>query len=317
MLTIFPPITPYATWHLPVTPPHELYIEECGNPVGLPVLFLHGGPGLGFTEDSRSWFDPERYRIILFDQRGVGRSSPHAELLHNNTQALVEDIEAIRKKLGIKRWVIFGADWGATLGLVYAQTWPQHVMAMIVGAPLLGDKEDREWLYSAGGVGRIFPDYWEDFMAPIPKAQHHHAIYEYHELLTSENEIEATRAAEAWAEWGARCARLVFDSAYVAKQTTPYKAVALARLECHYVINNYFLEPGQILRNMLKIQDIPALLIHGRYDMISPLKNSWDLHKSWPRSELYIVPESGHSASEPGMTHAYILATEKLAALLG
>ncbi len=316
MLTIFPPIHPYATYRLPVGQPHEIYVEECGNPLGIPVLYLHSGPGSGCGEDSRRWFDPDRYRIILFDQRGAGRSVPHAELLHNNTSKLLEDMETIRQKLGIERWLLFGSAWGATLALVYAQAYPQHVIAMIIGATLLGDREDREWLYGTHGANRIYPDHWVNFMAPIPKAQQHHAIYEYHEQLTSENEIVRTRAAEAWAEWEAYCAKLIPDSTYISSHITPHKAVALARLKCHYVINNYFLEPGQIMRNMQQIQDIPAIVVHGRYDMVCLMKNSWDLHKAWPRSELYIVPDSGHSATEPGMTNAYILATEKMATLL-
>lgn len=313
MQTYFPPIQPFAIHRLPVQPPHELYIEECGNPHGLPVLYLHGGPGAGCSEDSRRLFDPNRYRIIIFDQRGAGRSKPHADLIHNNTQALVHDIEAIREKLGIDRWVILGGSWGTTLGLVYAQTYPQHVIAMILRGIFLARNEDRDWLYGSNGAAKIYPDYWEDFIAPIPLEHRHHPLYEYFEILNGENEVARMGAAETWSQWEARCSKLTIDSTFISKKVEPHHALSFARIECHYMINNCFLEPDQILRNMAAIQHIPSIIIHGRYDMVCLMENAWLLHKAWPLSRLLIVPESGHSSSEPEILNAMILATQKIA----
>lgn len=313
MHSYFPPIQPYATYRLPVQAPHEIYVEECGNPQGLPVLFLHGGPGSGCSEDSRRFFDPTLYRIVLFDQRGSGRSTPHAELSHNTTADLLADIEAIRSKLNIDRWVVFGGSWGSTLALVYAQAHPQHVLAMILRGIWLGSNADRDWLYTPEGAARFFPDYWEDFLAPLPADQRHNLMYEYYELLTSDDEVARMRAAETWTAWEAKCAKLNIDPSYVEAITAPHNALSVARLECHYFINNCFIEPNQILSHMDRLQHIPAIILHGRYDMVCLLDNAWKLHKAWPKSKLFIVPNSGHSATEPEMLNALILATEKIA----
>lgn len=313
MNSYFPPIQPFATYRLPVQAPHELYVEECGNPHGLPVLFLHGGPGSGCNEDSRRFFDPNRYRIILFDQRGAGRSTPHAELMHNTTADLIADIERIRNFLDIDRWVVFGGSWGSTLGLVYAQTYPHHVLAMILRGIWLGINADRDWFYSPEGVAKIFPDYWEDFVSILPKDQRHRPMYEYYDLLTSANEVARMGAAENWVRWEARCAKLNIDPSYIEAITAPHNALSVARLECHYFINNCFLDPDQILSRMDSIQHIPAIILHGRYDMVCLLENAWRLHKAWAESKLFIVPNSGHSATEPEMLNALILATQKIA----
>ncbi|MFT3741698.1 MAG: prolyl aminopeptidase [Gammaproteobacteria bacterium] len=313
MLTYFPPIQPYATHKLPVQSPHEIYVEECGNPEGIPVLFLHGGPGTGCSEDNRRLFDPSQYRIILFDQRGAGRSTPYAELRNNNTAALLSDIEHIRKTLQIERWVLLGGSWGATLALLYAEMYPERVLSMVVGAAFLGRVEDRDWLYGNNGLKRVYPDYWQEFASHIPKDQKSHLLYEYHQLLTGSNEVVATGAAVAWAAFEAKCATLLLDETYVAQRSTPHKALAIARLECHYFINNCFLEPNQILRNLPRIADIPAFLIHGRNDMICPFESSWLLHQGWPASELYVVPGVGHSVTDPDLLNAYILATNQIA----
>lgn len=309
----FPPLQPYATYRLPVQSPHELYVEECGNPHGLPVLFLHGGPGSGCSIDNRRFFDPNRYRIILFDQRGAGRSTPHAELQHNTTASLLTDIETIRIKLSIDRWVVFGGSWGSTLALVYAQAYPERVITMILRGIFLGRHEDRDWLYSDRGVARVFPDYWQDFIAPIPVGQRHNVLYEYYALLTGTDEVARMRAAESWSLWESRCAKLNLDPTYIKQASDPHFALSFARLECHYFINNCFLEPNQILRNMERILSIPAIILHGRYDMVCLVDNAWELHQAWPKSKLYIVANCGHSASEAEMLNALVLATNKVA----
>lgn len=313
MLTYFPPIQPYATYRLPVQSPHELYVEECGNPEGLPVLFIHGGPGSGCNENSRRLCDPRFYRIILFDQRGSGRSTPHAELQNNTTAALIADIEVIREKLNIERWVLLGGSWGSTLALVYAQAYPERVLSMILRSIWLGRKEDRDWFLTPHGAARIFPDYWEEFVSLLPAEQRHHPMYEYYSLLTSDDEVARLRAAETWTKWEASCAKLNIDPSYINEITRPHNALAVARLECHYFINNCFLEPNQILSHMDRLQNIPALILHGRYDMVCLLENAWQLHKAWAKSKLFIVPASGHSITEPEMLNAMILATGKVA----
>lgn len=313
MTTNFPPIIPYNTFRLPVESPHELYVEECGNANGIPVLFLHGGPGNGASENSRRFFNPDLYRIILFDQRGAGRSTPYAEIEHNNTQALIADIEAIREKLGINRWVIFGSSWGALLGLVYTQTHPDHVNALILRSTFLNRNEDVEWLYGERGVKHVYPDYWQDFVAPIPEDHRHNPITWYHSMLNSENEIERMRAAEAWTLWDARCLTLVPNPDFTEYEAEPHTTLALARLGCHYLVHNCFLEQGQIMRNLDCITHIPAIFIHGRYDMLCPFDGAWHLHKAWPKSELYVAPAAGHHHSDPAMMEATIKATETVA----
>lgn len=313
MLTYFPPIVPYKTYRLAVTEPHELYVEECGNPEGLPVLFLHGGPGNGCSENSRRFFDPARYRIILFDQRGAGRSTPYASIVKNDTQALISDIETLRQKLGIERWVIFGSSWGGTLGLVYAQTHPERVMAMILRSAFLNRNVDVDWLYGGSGVNRIYPDYWQDFLAPIPEDHRHNPVVYYQALLNSDNEVECMKAAEAWTLWEARCLTLVPDPAFTEFKDEPHKILALARLGCHYLMHNYFLEPDQIVRHLQRILDIPAIFIHGRYDMLCPFDGIWHLHQMWPNSKLYVAPAAGHHHGEPAMLEACMQATEEVA----
>lgn len=317
MFTYFPSIQPFATHHIEVQPPHEIYVEECGNPHGLPVLFVHGGPGSGCGPNSRCFFDPNDYHIILFDQRGAGRSTPHAELAHNTTLALIEDIETIRKKLNIERWVIFGSSWGATLALVYAQTFPERIIAMILSSIFLGRNKDREWLYGGNGANRIFPDYWEEFLAPLPEQHRHHPIYQYYELLTGEDEVARMNAAETWAKWEACCSTISPNPSYVKDRIQPHKALGFARIESHYLLNNCFLEPNQILRNMEQIQHIPSILVHGREDMVCPLESTWELHKNWPESNLYIVHNAGHSTTEPGILDALIRATHRVIELFG
>lgn len=312
MLSYYPPIKPYATYELPVTSPHVIYVEECGNPAGIPILFVHGGPGAGCTEDSRRFFNPEIYRIILFDQRGCGRSTPHAELAHNTTQELIQDIETIRRHLSIEQWILFGGSWGSTLSLVYAQTHPNRVSAMILRGIFLTHSQDMEWFFGWSGARLVYPDYWEDFIAPLPADQRHNIIISYYELLNDPNEIARLQAAKAWALWEARCATMQPNKAIIDFFTNPHTALSLSRIECHYFIHDAFLEHNQILRNMHLIEHIPSVIIHGRYDLICPLENAWQLHQRWPNSELQIIRDAGHAGSEPGILDALIRATNEM-----
>jgi proline iminopeptidase len=314
MLTLYPPIKPYAQNRLAVEPPHELYIEECGNPEGLPILVVHGGPGAGLNEDYRRYFDPTIYRIILFDQRGAGQSTPHAELAGNTTQALAHDMEAIREFLNVKQWILFGGSWGSTLSLVYAETYPQQVRSLILRGIFLCRPQEIRWFYEEG-ARHIFPDYWEEFIAPIPEDQRHNLIQNYYELLTGPNEVARMAAAKAWSIWEARCATLEPNKKIVEYLANPHTALSISRIECHYFLHNSFLEPNQILRNIEKIQDIPGIIVHGRYDIVCPLENAWDLHKAWPHSELHIIRNAGHSAGEPGIVDALVRATQKMSSL--
>jgi len=310
MHTTYPPIKPYATHTLGVEGLHNLYIEECGDPDGIPILVLHGGPGAGCTPEMRTYCDPQVYRIILFDQRGCGRSTPLGELNDNNTQALLEDIEKIRELLGIDRWLILGGSWGTTLALVYAQAHVERVMGMILRGVFLGRISDIGWFYK-NGAELFFPDYWEDFMRPINNDEQ--IIPAYYQKLTGNDELARLSAAKAWATWEARCATLQPHASIIESFTEPYKALSLARIECHYFLNHCFLEDQQILDNMDKISHLPCIIVHGRYDIICPLENAWTLNKAWPGSDLYIVRDAGHAASEPGITDALIHATKKMA----
>lgn len=314
MLTYFPSIRPYAIHRLEVTSPHVLYVEESGNPEGQPVLFLHGGPGGGASENSRRLFNPNDYRIILFDQRGAGRSTPHGSLDNNHTQALLADIEQIRIKLNVDNWWIYGSSWGSLLGLIYAQAHPDCVTAMILRGIFLNREQDFHWIFGGHGLNRIFPDHWEAFLSILPTDQRHNPLQGYHYLLSGEDEVARMKAAENWAMWEAQCSTLLPDPEWVAELTDPHEALRIARLQCHYMMNHYFLSPNQVLHHLHKIQHIPALLIHGRYDMICPLEGAWALQKAWEKAELHIVPDAGHLTREPGMLNAVIHATERMIA---
>lgn len=308
MFRLFPDIIPYIRHSLVVDLPHTLYVEECGNPAGIPVVFLHGGPGAGCEPYHRRFFDPEKYRIILFDQRGCGRSTPHAELRNNTTQDLIADIERIREHLGIERWVLFGGSWGSTLALVYSQAHPDRVSGMILRGIFLCSRREIEWFYQEG-ANRIFPDYWEDFLQPIPRHEHNDMLHAYYRRLTGTDEVARMSAAKAWSRWEGRTASLIPNKEVVKHFSNPFTALSLARIECHYFVNNTFLEPDQILQNMKRISHIPAIIVHGRYDVICPIDSAWALHKVWPQSELHIIANAGHSASEKGIIDALVKAT--------
>jgi proline iminopeptidase len=312
MKKAFPAIRPYSTETISVTEPHRLYLEQSGNPEGIPVLFVHGGPGGGTRPIDRCFFDPDKYRIILFDQRGSGKSTPHAALDDNNTDALVADIETLREHLGIDRWVIFGGSWGSTLGLVYAQTYPECVMGLMLRGIFLCRDEDIQWFYQRG-ASQVFPDYWLQFEQIIPLAERGDMLDAYYARLIGDNEFERMAAAKAWSVWEGRCATLRANESLVEHFANPHLAMAMARIEAHFFINKAFLEPDQILNNCHRLKNIPGYIVHGRYDMVCPVNQAFDLSKAWPEAQLSIIADAGHASGEPGTTDALIRATESLA----
>ena len=312
MQTLFPDIKPYRTHQLAVSPRHTLHVEECGTPTGIPVLFVHGGPGGGCSPRHRCFFDPLAYRIVLFDQRGCGRSTPHADLTDNDTDALVADIETIRETLGIDKWLLFGGSWGSTLSLLYAERYPERVHGLVLRGIFLCREQDLRWFYQ-DGAGHVFPDYWQQFIAPIAPAERGDMLRAYHRLLTGTNELARMGAAKAWSGWEAQCSALKPDAHLYEQFTDPRMALAMARIEVHYFINNAFLRPNQILEDAHKLQGIPGVIVHGRYDMVCPFDNAFALHEAWPEADLQIVRDAGHSAMEPGTVDALVRATNRFA----
>jgi len=313
MLTLYPEIEPYARHRLAVDHPHELYLEESGNPDGIPVIVVHGGPGGGCEDYHRRFFDAERFRIILLDQRGAGRSTSLAELEGNSTGKLVEDLEAVRHFLGIDRWLLFGGSWGSTLSLVYAETYPERVLGLVLRGIFLCRPRDIHWFYQ-DGASRVFPDYWQDYLAQIPEVERNDMVSAYYRRLTSANELEQIQAAKAWSIWEGRCATLHPNPKVVEHFGHPHVAIALARIECHYFMNHAFLEPDQIVRDASRLKDIPGVIVHGRYDMVCPLDNALALSKAWPEAELQIIRDAGHSASEPAIVDALMRGVENVVA---
>lgn len=306
MLPLFPDIKPYREQTLAVGEPHVLHIEESGNPDGVPVLFLHGGPGAGCNSRGRCFFDPEEYRIVLFDQRGAGQSTPHACVDNNTLPDLLADIDAILERLDIERCMLFGGSWGATLALAYAQWRPERVLGMVLRGVFLCRQQDLDWFYK-DGASRIFPDAWAQLCAAIPEPEDLLASYQY--VLNSDNEIERMAAARAWASWEASCSTLRHHSGFVESVSESHNALALARLEVHYFVNKGFLAPNQIINQAGKLAGIRSIIVHGRYDMVCPLDNAHSLHAAWPDSELRIIREGGHSPFEPAMADALVHAT--------
>ena len=311
MRSLFPSIQPYNTLNLAVDSVHTLYVEECGTLEGLPVIFLHGGPGSGCESYHRRFFDPEKYRIVLFDQRGSGRSTPHAELQGNTTQALIEDIETIRNKLGIDQWVVFGGSWGSTLALAYAQTHPDRVLGLILRGIFLCRQREIDWFYQEG-ASRLFPDVWEKFLEPIPSNERGQLVSAYYQRLTSEDEFTRMQAAKAWSLWEGRTATLTSSQKLLDHFGDAHTALSLARIECHYFMHRSFLRENQLLEDVHKLQDIPGVIVQGRYDVICPMESAWELHRAWPDSILQIIPDAGHAASEPGIVNALIKATDDM-----
>jgi proline iminopeptidase len=304
---MYPKIQPFDTQYLDVGDGHSLYLEQTGTPGGIPVLVLHGGPGAGSSPLLRQFFNPEEYHIIIFDQRGAGQSRPAASIENNTTTHLLEDIEEIRSVLGINRWMVFGGSWGSSLGLLYAQAYPERVLALVLRGIFLCRERDVRWFYQ-DGASRLFPDYWEDYLAPIPKEEHGDMISAYHQRLTGSDELARMRAAVAWTQWELRSSTLRHNS----NDHDTSHALNMARIECHYFHNHSFLRPNQILEDAHLLTDIPGYIVHGRYDAICPVEQAWALNKAWPGSELTIIPAAGHSVTEPDIAKALIYHTDKL-----
>lgn len=311
MYNLFPEIEPYNTFKIKVSKIHDLYVEECGNPKGTPVVFLHGGPGGGLTSKHRRFFNPQKYRIILFDQRGAGRSTPYAELNENTTWDLVDDIEKIRERLEIQKWLVFGGSWGSTLALAYAQTYPKSVVGLILRGIFLCREEEIHWFYQYG-AHQIFPDQWENYIKPIPPQERENMLRAYYKRLTSSDSQIQKDAAMGWSLWEGSTIKLLPDP----ETLNHFEdiAVAIARIECHFFVNKcWWRNDNQLIEDVYKIRHIPAVIVHGRYDVVCPVKNAWDLHKAWPEAQLEIVANAGHAADEPGIIDALVRATERFA----
>lgn len=316
MLPLFPDIQPYAVHQFAVEAPHILHVEECGSSDGLPVLFLHGGPGAGFQAWNRRFFDPERYRIVLFDQRGAGKSTPHAHLDGNTTPALVADIEKLREFLGIERWVVFGGSWGSTLALAYAQAYPAQVVGLILRGIFLCRGQDIRWFYQ-DGASHVYPDYWADYVRVIPEGERGDFLAAYYKRLTGRDEVTRMAAAKAWSLWEGLCATLRPNQSVAEHFSDPHVALALARIEAHYFVNKSFMKANQLLDEAHKLAGIPGVIVHGRYDMVCPLDNAFALHEVWPIAELQIIRDAGHSGAEPGIVDALVRATNDFARRFG
>lgn len=310
MNEFYPEIEPYNHFLLSVDDQHEIYVEECGNPNGQAILFIHGGPGGGCSTNDRRFFDPEKYRIVLFDQRGCGRSLPHGCLENNETKLLVEDIEKIRTKLNIDTWHVFGGSWGSTLSLVYAQTHPSRVEGLILRGIFLGRPEDTNWAFSGGGATRIFPDFWQEYLNELPEGTGQANVKAAYDIMTGDDKALALKVAKAWSIWEIRCCTLIPNQDFVDAATGDEAAWTLARHEAHFMINDCFLSDNQILANCDKIKDIPTTIVHGRYDIVCPFDNAFLLHKALPNSKLIVSEASGHASIEPNTKHHLIAATK-------
>ncbi len=315
MRTLYPPLEANRHAWLDVGDGQRLYWEESGNPDGKPVVFLHGGPGGASAPFHRQFFDPQAYRIVLFDQRGCGRSTPHiadgASLETNTTGNLVADIEKLRTHLGVERWQVFGGSWGSTLALAYAQAHPERVTELVLRGIFLLRRKEIDWYYN-GAAGYVYPDEWEKFLAPVPPDERDGDLVSvYHRLLHSPDEAVATAAAIAWTTWESSTSALLPQPDRVAETAEPRFALAFARIENHYFVNGGFFDEGRLLRDIDRIAEIPGVIVQGRHDIVCPAVSAWDLHRAWPNSELHIVADAGHAASEPGIAHHLIEATDK------
>ncbi|GBQ35786.1 prolyl aminopeptidase [Gluconacetobacter azotocaptans] len=308
----YPPIEPYDRGHLETGDGHTLYWELCGNPDGIPVVFLHGGPGGGCSPMQRRLFDPARYRVLLFDQRGCGRSAPHADLRNNTTWHLVEDIERLRRLIGVACWQVFGGSWGSTLALAYAQTHPERVTALVLRGIFTLRRAELQWYYQEG-ASWLFPDKWEAFLAPIPPDERGDLIAAYRRRLTSDDPAIRTQAAIAWSLWEGETLTLRPAPALSAQHADPDYALAFARIENHYFVHGGWLEEGQLIRDVDRIRHIPAVIVQGRYDLATPVRTAWDLHRAWPEAAFHLVDDAGHAVSEPGILDALLDATDRFA----
>ena len=312
MLTLYPDISSRTEFYLPVSDVHQLWVAEYGNPEGLPAVFLHGGPGAGCESYHPRFFDPEKYRIILFDQRGSGQSTPHASLFENTTQHLIADIEAIRNHLNIEKWVVFGGSWGSTLALAYAESYPQKVLGLVLRGIFLCRDEDIAGFYQRG-ASAVFPDYWQDYENVIPKDERANMVAAYYRRLTSDVPQVCMQAAREWSIWEGRTSTLHPKKSVTDHFGNDQVALSLARIECHYFMHNSYLEPNQLLRDAYQLKDIPGYIVHGRYDVVCPMAQAFALHQVWPEADYYIAPTSGHSATEPEIVSALVTATNELA----
>ncbi len=310
--TLYPEIEPYRSGRLDVGDGHSLYWEQCGNPDGKPVVMLHGGPGAGCSPDHRRQFDPALYCITLFDQRGCGRSTPHASLEANTTWHIVADIEALRETLGIERWMVFGGSWGSTLALAYAQTHPARATELVLRGIFTFRQTELDWLYQYG-ASEIFPDKWEEFLAAIPEAEHGDMVAAYHKRLTGDDPAEQLAAAKAWSKWEAETVTLLPNPHVIEEHTDDDFAIAISRIENHYMINKGWLDEGQLIANAGRLKGIPGVIVQGRYDCCTPPSAAWDLKRAWPEVELEIVPDAGHLFNEPGILDGLIRATDRFA----
>lgn len=316
MRELYPEIEPYRSERFAVGDGHTLYVEECGNPDGLPVVFLHGGPGAGLASYHRRFFDPARYRVVLFDQRGAGKSTPFASLDANTTQDLIADIERIREHCGIDRWLVFGGSWGSTLALAYAEAHPDRALGLVLRGIYLARPEEDRWLFEPGGASQIRPENWQRFAAGIPQEERHDLLEGYWRRLTSEDEAVRVAAARAWGAWEGGALTLAESPETEAEFAAPNVAVSLARIEAHYFRQHCFLETDQLLRDIGRIRHIPATIVHGRYDIICPAKSAFDLHAAWPEADFHVVL-AGHAATEPAIVDKLVQATDAFADRVG
>ena len=308
---LYPEIEPYDSGYLKVSGLHRIHYEQCGNPEGKPVVFLHGGPGAGCSPKTRRFFDPQHYRIVLFDQRGCGKSTPHAELEGNTTWDLVADIEQLREHLSIQRWQVFGGSWGSTLALAYAQTHPDRVSELVLRGIFLLRRWELEWFYQKG-CDALYPDAWEQYLAGIPAGERGDLISAYYRRLTSADPAVRLAAAKAWSVWEGSTCYLLQDTAHIDGSAEDEFALAFSRIECHYFVHGGFFDhDDQLLRNAHRLKDIPAVIVQGRYDVVCPARSAWDLHRAWPEADLRIIADAGHSAFEPGIQSELVEATDR------
>ncbi len=301
------------TGRLRVSDLHDLYWEESGNPKGKPVVFLHGGPGGGTVPAHRRFFDPRRYRIVLFDQRGCGQSTPYAEIRENTTWDLVADMEKLRAHLGIDRWQVFGGSWGSTLALAYAEKHPDRVTELVLRGIFMLRKSEIDWFYQLG-ASHIFPEAWDGYLAAIPKAEHGDLVNAYAKRLFSADPAVNLPAAKAWSLWEGATSKLLPDPQFAATFGADATTLAFARIECHYFVNNgWFDHEDQLLRDATKLRKIPGIIVQGRYDCVCPIQSAHDLSRVWPEADLFVVPDAGHSAFEPGIARALVAATDRFA----
>jgi proline iminopeptidase len=313
---LYPAIEPYETGMLDVGDGHRLHWELCGNPDGKPVVFLHGGPGGGSSPDHRRQFNPDKYKILVFDQRGCGKSTPYASLDNNTTWDLVEDIEKLRTQIAkVEKWQVFGGSWGSTLALAYAETYPERVTELVLRGIFLFDQYEIDWMYKEGGASQVYPDKFDEFVAPIPAAERADLVAAYGKRLTSNDKDEQLAAAKAWSKWEGDIVTLLPSPSTIEHFTSPDVAVAVARIENHYMAARGWFEEGQLLKNATKLKGIPGVIVQGRHDTCTPPVAAWRLKQAWPEVELNIIPDAGHLFNEPGVLDGLIRATDKFAGL--